>query len=177
MGGAGGYPAGMRELDITDSVRRLAQSARQRGASRLLVVVSASSCPGCDEWARQLALPEVARLLGQQSEVLRVDAGDLYEDPAGRVRVGHWTLESPGFPTTWIFALDADGALAFCSLILGPTTSGIPEADLSAALAGTSCWPDEAASVRVTVCAGPVCLPLREATGFRADFRIKLPTA
>ena len=165
----------MRELDITDSVRRLARSAALRGASRLLIVVSADHCAGCEEWSRQLAQPEVARLLAQQSEVLTVDAGDLYDDPASSVRIGHWTLRSPGFPTTWIFAPEADGSLSFCSLILGPTTSGIPEADLSAALAGTSCWPDEADGVRVTVCAGPVCLPLRESTGFRADFRIKLP--
>ena len=138
-------------------------------------MVSADNCAGCAALGRQLATDEVIRLLDGQAAVHVAKAGDLYDDPAGRIRIGHWTLESPGFPTTWIFAPDARGGLTFCSLILGPIPSSIPQAELSAALAGTSAWPDEAAGVTVKVCAGPVCFALRESNDFRADFRIRLP--
>ena len=163
----------MAELDVTDAVRGALQDARAGGRSRVLLVVSAENCAGCDQLGRQLARPEVQRLLDDRAAVVKVSAGDLYDDPADSVRIGHWTLQSPGFPTTWVLEPDA-GGLAFCSLILGPIPGDIPEADLSAALAGTSAWPDEAAGVRVRVCTGPICLLLREENGFRADFRIRL---
>ncbi len=165
----------MRELDLTESVQEHWRQALAAGCSRLLVVVSAENCAGCDALARQLAAPEVVRLLEGRAAVCTAKAGDLYDDPAGKVRIGHWTLQSPGFPTTWIFEPDARGGLTFCSLILGPIPSSIPEAELSAALAGTSAWPDEAFGAQVRVCAGPICFVLREDNGFRADFRIRLP--
>ncbi len=164
----------MTELDATPIARKGLTDALAAGRSRLLLIVSADNCPGCDTLARQLASPEVVRLLDERATVVKVSAGDLYDEAADIVRVGHWTLRSPGFPTTWIFTPD-EGGLTFCSLILGPLTSGIPEADLSAALAGTSEWPDEAAGTTVSVCAGPVCLVLKESNGFRADFRVRLP--
>lgn len=165
----------MRELDLTDTLRELWSDAIAANRSRLLLIVSAENCAGCDELDRQLRAPEIQRLLDVQATVHVAKAGDLYDDPAGRVRIGHWTLESPGFPTTWIFEPDANGGLTFCSLILGPIPSSIPQAELSAALAGTSAWPDEAAGVQVRVCAGPMCFVLRESNDFRADFRIRLP--
>jgi len=164
----------MAELDVTEAARDGLTEALAAGRSRLLLVVSAENCPGCETLGRQLERPEVVRLLEERATVVKVSAGDLYGEAADLVRIGHWTLRSPGFPTTWIFSPD-EGGLTFCSLILGPLTSGIPEADLSAAFAGTSEWPDEAAGAVVPVCAGPVCFVLKEANGFRADFRIRLP--
>lgn len=165
----------MRELDLTETVREHWADALAAGRTRLVLVVSAENCAGCETLARQLRAPEVRRLLEGRAAVCSAKAGDLYDDPAGRVRIGHWTLESPGFPTTWVFAPGDRGGLAFCSLILGPIPSSIPEAELSAALAGTSAWPEEAAGARVRVCAGALCFVLREENGFRADFRIRLP--
>ena len=166
----------MREIDVTEPLRGALRSAVAEGRRRLLLVVSASNCPGCDTLKSQLARPEVARLLDERAAVLEVDAGDLYDDPAGIVRIGHWTLASPGFPTTWVFEPDARDGAAFVSMALGPLPD-IPEADLSAAFAGTSCWPDEASGATVKVCAGPVCFVLREGNGFRAEFRVRLPAA
>lgn len=165
----------MRELDVTDALRDAWAEAVSANRSRLLLVVSADNCAGCGDLARQLAAPEVERLLATQAAVHVAKAGDLYDEPAGRVRIGHWTLESPGFPTTWIFAPDDEGGLTFTALILGPIPSAIPQAELSAALAGTSAWPDEAAGAQVRVCAGPMCFVLQESNDFRAGFRIRLP--
>ncbi len=165
----------MRELDLTETVQEHCRQANAEGRSRLLVVVSAENCGGCDELARQLATPAVARVLEADSVVCVAKAGDLYDDAAGRLRIGHWTLESPGFPTTWIFEPDADGGLSFQALILGPLPSSVPHLALSEALAGTSVWPEEASRVQVKVCAGLMCFVLREDNGFRADLRIRLP--
>jgi hypothetical protein len=163
----------MSELDVTAQIRTALAEALSGGRTRVLLVVSASNCPGCEQLARQLKRPEVVRLLDERTTVLTVSAGDLYDDPADSVRIGHWTLQSPGYPCTWIFEPD-DGGLSFCSLILGPMPGGIPEAELSAAFAGTSVWPDEASGIKLRVCTGPVCLVLREDNGFRSDFRIRL---
>ncbi len=164
----------MSELDVTELVRGALAEAREGGRPRVLLVVSAENCPGCDQLHRQLGRPEVQRLLADRATVLEVSAGDLYDEVVEVVRIGHWTLASPGFPTTWMFEPD-EGGLSFCSLILGPLPGDIPEAELSAAFAGTSAWPDEASGVTVRVCAGPVCLVLKESNGFRTDFRIRLP--
>jgi hypothetical protein len=165
----------MWELDLTETVRGHWQQANAKGRSRLLLVVSAENCGGCDELARQLSSPEVLQVLGADAIVCLAKAGDLYDDPAGRVRVGHWTLESPGFPTTWVFEPDGENGLLFQSLILGPLPSSVPHLALSEALAGTSVWPAEADRVQVKVCAGPMCFVLRESNGFKADLRLQLP--
>jgi hypothetical protein len=163
----------MAELDVTEAARAALREALAGGRSRVLVVVSAENCAGCDTLHRQLARPEVQRLLSERATVLEISAGDLYDEPASAIRMGQWSLQSPGFPSTWIFEADP-GGLRFCSLILGPVPGDIPEADLSAALAGTSAWPDEAAGLKVRACAGLLCMVLREENGFRADFRIRL---
>jgi len=168
------YAAHMAEIDVTPQVRAALSEALLGGRSRVLLVVSAANCPGCDDLARQLKRPEVVRLLDERATVVTVSVGDLYDDPADTIRVGHWTLQSPGYPTTWILEPD-EGGLSFCALLLGPMPGGIPEAELSAAFAGTSVWPDEADGLKLRVCAGPICLILREQNGFRADFRIRLP--
>ncbi len=165
----------MRELDLTETVQEHWRQANAAGRTRLVLVVSAANCAGCEELARQLSSPEVVRVLEADALVCMAKAGDLYDDVAGRVRIGHWTLESPGFPTTWIFEPDPLGGLSFRSLVLGPLPSSVPHLALSDALAGTSSWPEEASGVQVKVCAGLMCLVLREDNGFRTEFQIRLP--
>ena len=62
----------MAELDVTDQVRTALAEALAGGRSRVLLVVSASSCPGCDQLAHQLARPEVVRLLDERATLLTV---------------------------------------------------------------------------------------------------------
>ena len=40
-----------------------------------------------------------------------VKVGDLYADPPSSIRIGSWTLRSPGFPTSWLWDMDDDGNL------------------------------------------------------------------
>lgn len=156
-------------LDLTDTVNRNAQLARRFGRKTLLLVVSARNCAGCDVLAEQLASSALRSMLAGTAYVVKVDAGDLHDDPRRTVQVGAWTLESPGFPTTWAFLPDADG-LRFAALHLGPFEPDDPEEGLRDLLEGRSGWVAEAESLTVQACSGLLCLPLNAKNSFSADF-------
>ncbi len=163
-------------LDLSDTVARNAELARRFGRQTLLLVVSARNCAGCDVLAEQLASRPLRSMLAGTAYVVKVDAGDLYDAPARTVRVGPWTLESPGFPTTWAFQPCEEG-LRFAALHLGPFDQDDPEDALEDLLAGRSGWVPEAEALTVQACSGLLCLPLNAKNGFFADFVLPTPAA
>ncbi len=160
-------------LDATDIVRLNAARAREFGRELLLLVVSADNCAGCDRLAEQLRSPAVRSELAGRAYVVLLKAGDLYDGPEGAVRVGAWSLESPGFPTSWAFRLGEDG-LTFHALALGPLDEAAPEEDVRGLLDGQSCWVPEAGAVAAQACSGLLCLPLSARNSFHADFVVPL---
>jgi hypothetical protein len=161
-------------IDATDTVRLNAERARRFAREWLLLVVSAENCAGCERLDAQLREPAVRSRLAGRAYVVLLSAGDLHDGPEGAIRIGEWTLESPGFPTTWAFRLGAD-RLDFCSLALGPLDEAAPDADVDALLQGQSRWVPEAGWVSAQACSGLLCLPLSAKNGFHADFAIPLP--
>jgi hypothetical protein len=159
-------------LDATDTVALNARRAKSFGRELLILIVSADNCAGCDRLDEQLREPAVRSRLAGQAYVVRIKAGDLYDGPEGAVRVGGWTLESPGFPTSWVFRLDDE--LRFHSVALGPLNETAPAADLDDLLGGDSCWVSEASGISAQACSGLLCLPLNAGNGFHADFSIPL---
>jgi hypothetical protein len=160
------------EVDATEAVREALRRAERDGDGCLLVTVKASSCPGCDTLARQLAgVP--GRLLRGKAGVVEVDAGDLVDGAADAVRIGGWTLKSPGFPTTWVWVTEP-GRLRYLTVGLGPLPALEAEAAITAALAGAPFFPDEAEDAVLQACTGALCLPLRGRDSFRGSFAIRL---
>lgn len=163
-------------LDITENVGWNARRARAFGRDTLLLVVSAEHCAGCERLAEQLQEPAVRRQLAGQAYVVMVKAGDLHEGPEAAIRIGDWTLESPGFPTCWAFRIDGE-ELRFAGLALGPLDEDEPDADIEGLLDGSSCWVPEAAGSSAQACSGSICLPLNARNAFHADFALPLGTA
>jgi len=104
---------------------------------------------------------------------VKVEAGDLRGSVAGAIRIGDWTLESPGFPTTWVWTVSDDG-LDFSAVAIGPLDEMRPEIDAEALLAGRSTHVPEAAGVALQACSGALCLPLNRSNEFRATFQVPL---
>ncbi len=163
----------MESLDATADLVANVDRARTFGRTHLLVVVSASHCPGCATLAHQLDEPPVRQAIGNQGYLVRIHAGDLWDEVARSLRIGAWVLRSPGFPTTWVWTLD-DGGLSFCSLALGPLSDRQPEADIAELLAGRSCWVPEAAGMSVEAKRGKEVLALNADNQFSAAFLIDL---
>ena len=160
-------------LDVTEIVALNARRARAFGREVLLLVVSAENCAGCERLAEQLQEPAVRSRLAGRAYLVRLEAGDLHDAPENTIRIGDWTLESPGFPTSWAFVI-GDNALRFSGLALGPLDEGQPDADVDRLLDGSSCWVPEAASASALACSGALCLPLNARNEFRAEFAIPL---
>lgn len=158
-------------LDLTDTLAINVARARSFGRELLLLVVSAQNCAGCDRLAEQLDDPAARGRLAGRAYVVKVSAGDLYAGAETSVRVGDWTLESPGFPTTWAFRV-GDEDLGFHALALGPLDEASADEDLDGLLDGDSCWVREAGGVSAQACSGLLCLPLNAGNGFHADFAI-----
>ena len=114
------------------------------------------------------------RALLAGAELATVKAGDLWDDPPHTVRVGSVTLESPGFPTTYVFGVE-DGAVAFRALALGPFHHRYPDENVEKLLAGESYVIEEAQGAAVRVCVGGFCTVLSQKNGFRSRFRAVLP--
>jgi hypothetical protein len=161
-------------LDVTALLAENHRRAVAMGRKQLLVLISAQNCPGCDVLDQQLHRADVRHRLGGAVYVEKIDAGDFLGDAARRIRVGAWTLESPGFPTAWLWALEPDG-LAFVALQLGPLDARDPAAALDALLRGESQVVEEARGVRALACCGALCLPLDSGNGFRAALSIRIP--
>lgn len=163
----------MPSLDLTSIVGPAVAAAREAGQTRLLVVVSAENCAGCERLADQLDEPAVQASL-RVAAVVHVNAGDLYGEPADHVALGGWSLQSPGFPITWVFEVEAQ-ALSFSALAVGPLDHHVPEHDVASLLGGESVWVHEAGGLTVQACAGDLCVPIRGSDDFRASFSIPWP--
>ena len=162
------------ELDITEVLRENQRRARRFGRSLLLLVVSAEHCSGCETLGRQLRDPELRKLLAGRAYVVQVKAGDLRGEVARLLRIGSWTLESPGFPTTWVWSVD-ETALSAHAVAVGPLDEFRPDKDLQSLLDGRSTCVPEAAGVKLQACSGSICFPLDRSNDFQADFQVELP--
>jgi hypothetical protein len=137
------------------------------------MVVSATNCSGCETLGRQLADAKVRDVLSPDAYLVKVDAGDLHGSVAARIKVGTWTLESPGFPTTWVWTVTEAG-LQFSAVAIGPLDEMRPDVDVEALMHGRSTWVPEAAGISLQVCSGGLCLPLNQGNDFQADFALAL---
>ncbi|MCP4871945.1 MAG: hypothetical protein GY898_24840 [Proteobacteria bacterium] len=160
-------------LNATEVVVENWRRARTFGRRQLWLVVSAENCDGCDTLARQLADPELREGLSDQAYIAKIVAGDLRGSVASSLQIGSWTLESPGFPTTWVWTVSDDG-LAFDAVAIGPLDDMRPDVDADGLLAGRSAWVHEAGGVTLQACSGSLCLPLNRGAEFRAEFSIPL---
>lgn len=163
----------MTVLDLTEQVGENARRARAFHRDSLLLVVSADNCPGCDELALQLDRPEVRDILAGSGYVVRVKAGDLYANPPRTVKIGTWTLESAGFPTTWVWGVEKD-ELQFRSVALGPfqgVSAGEAVRDLTE---GRSHIVAEAQGTKLMACSGDFCLVLDRDNDFSQDFAVPI---
>ncbi|HCP45607.1 MAG TPA: hypothetical protein DIU15_06180 [Deltaproteobacteria bacterium] len=160
-------------LDVTTTLAENVRRARSYGRSRLMVVVSADNCPGCEQLAEQLGQPPLRQLLLESAYVCRLKVGDLYANPPSSIRIGSWTLRSPGFPTSWLWDIDDDG-LHFVALALGPLSHHEPEDDISRLLAGTSYRVPEAAGITIRATSPDQDHPLDESNGYWARFSVPL---
>jgi len=163
-------------LDVTAQVTENLRRAIDYGRDLLMLVVSATSCPGCDKLAEQLKDPELRGELAGRAYLVKVTAGDLHTGAARSVRLGGCTLESPGFPTTWVFRTEPN-RLALHSVAIGPLDEFRPDQDLGALLDGRSTWVPEAAGARLQACTGGFCLSLDRGNDFSADLEVDLGTA
>ena len=163
----------MSVLDLTEQVTENARRARAFARDALLLVISADNCPGCDELAWQLGRPEVRAFLSGSAYVVRVKAGDLYDNPPRTVKIGDWTLESAGFPTTWTFGVTHE-ELRFRSVALGPFQGTSAVDGVRDLTEGLSRIVSEAKSARLTVCSGPFCMVLDQSNEFHQDFAVPL---
>ena len=160
-------------LDLTETVAENARRARRFHRDSLLLVVSADNCSGCDELAWQLERPAVRDVLAGSAYVVHITAGDLYRDPPRVVRVGSWTLETAGFPTTWVWGVEAD-RLRFRAVGLGPLQGGPPSAGIRSLTEGRSQVVQEARGAKLTACSGGFCLVLDDANDFSQDFSVEV---
>lgn len=160
-------------LDATDVVAENARRARSFGRRLLWLVVSAKNCDGCDRLARQLAEPEVRDRLAGDAYLVKLEAGDLRGAVASKVKIGDWTLESPGFPTSWLWTVSDDG-LTLSAVCVGPLDELRPDVDLDALLDGRSSVVPEARGVTLQACSGGICLPLNAANDFSTELTVAL---
>jgi len=160
-------------LDVTQTVGENLRRARGYGRSRLLLVVSAENCPGCSRLDEQLKEPELRQMLLGSAYVCRMKVGDLYNDPPAAIRIGSWTLRSPGFPTSWLWDIDEAG-LHFLALALGPLGDDAPKQDLSRLFSGSSYRVPEAAGIRIQVESPDSEHLLSETNDFWAQFTVPL---
>lgn len=158
-------------LDATELLRENHRRAVKFGRKQLWLVVSAANCDGCETLGRQLADPTLREGLAEEAYLVRLVAGDLRGTVASSIRIGSWTLESPGFPTTWVWTVSDDG-LAFSAVAIGPLDEMRPDVDAHSLLAGQSTWVHEAGGVTLQACSGSLCLPLNRGNDFRAEFTI-----
>ncbi len=161
----------MSVLDLTDLVTENARRAREYSRDCLILVVSADNCPGCDELAWQLDRPQVRDVLAGSAYVVRVEAGDLYADPPRTVRIGAWTLESAGFPTTWVWGV-RDSELRFRSVALGPFQGLGPAEAVRDLTEGRSHIVSEARGAKLKACSGGFCLVLDADNDFSQEFAL-----
>ncbi len=158
-------------LDLTEQVAENARRARAFRRDCLILVVSADNCSGCDELSWQLDRPQVRGVLAGSAYVVRVKAGDLYADPPRTVKIGAWTLESAGFPTTWVWGVHAD-ELRFRAVALGPFQD-LPAAEAVRDLTeGRSHVVREARGTKLKACSGGFCLVLDEGNEFSQEFAL-----
>jgi hypothetical protein len=158
-------------LDLTDQLTENVRRARAFHRDSLILVISADNCPGCEELAWQLDRPAVRDVLAGSAYVVRLKAGDLYANPPRTVRIGTWTLETVGFPTTWVWGVEPE-EIRFRSVALGPL-QGLPAAEGFRDLTeGRSLVVREAQGAKLTACSGGFCLVLDRANEFRQDFAI-----
>ncbi len=104
---------------------------------------------------------------------MKLNAGDLHGSVAAKIKIGDWTLESPGFPTTWVWTV-TDTGLRFSAVAIGPLDEMRPDVDVEALLSGRSTYVPEAAGVTLQACSGGLCLPLNRGNEFQADFALAL---
>ncbi|MEE2828397.1 MAG: hypothetical protein VX498_04340 [Myxococcota bacterium] len=162
------------ELDITALLTENQRRARLFGRKKLLLVVSATHCPGCETLADQLGRREIREVLHKETYLVKIEAGDLYEAVAGSLRVGDWTLSLPGFPITWTWEVKEDG-LVFHALGIGPLEEAAPLSGINDLLAGRSVWVPEAEGARVLVCRKDFCATLTAENGFSYAFDLNFP--
>jgi hypothetical protein len=160
-------------LDLTERVAENTRRARRYHRDSLILVVSADNCPGCEELHWQLARPAVREVLAGSAYVLRVQAGDLYGDPPRSVRIGTWTLESAGFPTTWVWGVEPD-ELTFRAVALGPLHGSSPSEAVRDLTEGRSQIVPDARGAKLTACSGGFCLVLDAGNDFSQDFSVPI---
>ncbi|MEE2830689.1 MAG: hypothetical protein VX498_15995, partial [Myxococcota bacterium] len=141
--------------------------------TKLLLVVSATHCPGCETLAGQLGQRDIRETLHREAYLVKIEAGDLYKAVAGTLRVGDWTLSLPGFPMTWTWEVKEDG-LAFHALGIGPLDEAAPLSGVQDLLEGRSAWVPEAEGARVLVCRNDFCATLTADNGFSYAFDLSL---
>jgi hypothetical protein len=165
--------SGTDVLDLTDRVAENVRRARRYRRDSLILVVSADNCPGCEELSWQLGRPAVHDVLAGSAYVVRVEAGDLYADPPRSVRIGTWTLESAGFPTTWVWGIEPE-ELSFRAVALGPLHGSSPGEAVRDLTEGRSLIIPEARGARLTACSGGFCLVLDAANDFSQEFSVPI---
>ena len=117
---------------------------RRRGVDRLLLVLTARNCPGCDELKHQLVRHGAGLT---RALIVQAECGDLHGPSYFAIQWGKVVLRFPGVPTTLLIDVNDPEVLTLLALSLGPLTRGQEEEELSGLLQGKSRWIREAAGV------------------------------
>lgn len=147
---------------------------RRRGATQLLLVLTAHNCPGCDELKRQF---DVFGAEMEKTLILLMECGDLYGACYFGIKWGETELRYPGVPTALLLHLDDPTHLSLLALSLGPLTRGREAEELSGLRQGRSRWIKEAAGVplRLADPSGTRPLQLDSFTGLKIPLTSSLP--
>lgn len=154
---------------VWNVTRHVATSLSATTTERLLLVLAADSCPGCDTLSEQLL--EHGDILGSATDIIKAVGGDLERGavPLG-LTIGHVTVTGPGVPMGLLFDVAAPGKLDFRALLLGPLHAGEPARTLADLLVGRSHWVPEASGAKIQVCIDGLCLPLHASNRFHSPF-------